>query len=198
MQAASERGKRMAAQEKLLTVEEFWEIYAGKPYELVEGRVIEVNPAGVEASATAARVVTRVSIFVDAHTVGMITGTDGGYKLGQDTLRALDVAYFSNTKLAQLLEPEKYAPFAPDLAVEVVSANDTATEGQARIALYLEAGVKLIWVFYPQRREVEVHFPDRTAKTLTRDQMLDGGDALPGFQVRINDLFSSETASEPE
>jgi Uma2 family endonuclease len=180
--------RAMVIQDRLMTVEEFWAEYADKPFELVRGRVIEVSPAGNEASETGVNISTELKIFVKAHPIGRITGADGGYQLGPNTMRAPDVGFYGNEKLATLKDRKKYLPFAPDLAVEVVSPNDSASEVQDKVALYLQAGTRLVWVFYPDLRQV-VHHPDRTARTLSAEETLDGEDVLPGLQLKIADLF---------
>ena len=185
----------MAVQEKQLTVEAFWADYAGKPYELVEGRVVKVSPSGTSASRIAARILVKLGSFVLEHNLGDVTGADGGYRLSPSTLRAPDVAFFGTAKLGLLTEPEKYAPFAPDLAVEVVSPGDSASEVQGKAALYLEAGTAQVWVVYPERRAVVVHYPDWTSRTLRRQDTLDAGDLLPGFQVAVADLFPAEPSA---
>jgi Uma2 family endonuclease len=179
----------MVVQEQLLTVEEFWEHFADTPYELVRGRIIEVSPSGLEVSATAVIVAGELHIYLKVNPIGILTGADGGYKLAPDTLRAPDVAFFRSEKLTQVTQPEKYVPFTPDLAIEVVSPNDSAAEVQDEVALYLESGAQQVWVFYPQRREVVVHYPDRTARTLQKDDVLDGGEILPNLRLVVNDLF---------
>jgi Uma2 family endonuclease len=115
----------------------------------------------------------------------------------------IDLAYLSNRKLAFITDHEKYVPFAPDLAVEIVSQRDMATELQEKIDLYLNTGTPLVWIFYPDLEQVMVHRADRTSTTILRDGFLDGEDVLPGLKIAVADLFppssqpSSQSASEP-
>ncbi len=78
----------------------------------------------------------------------------------------------------------------PDLAVEIVSPNDRADDINDKVHEYLEAGARLVWVFWPRRRAVMVHEPDQPIHELGPDDFLDGGDVLPGFRVRVADLFA--------
>ncbi len=185
----------MGVQEKLLTVEEFWQLYAGKPYELVRGEVIEIMPGVYSHGSVANRIGTKLRIFVDEHRLGDVVGADTGFRLASDTLRAPDAAFISNARLATLTEPNKFLPFPPDLAAEVVSPNDTATEIQDKVNLYLEAGTSLVWVIYPDLQQVVVHQPNRTSKTILRDGWLDGEDVLPGLSIAVADLFTPAQAS---
>jgi len=64
----------MAGQEKLMTVEEFWELYAGKPYELVNGRITEMTPIGITHGGVTRRVGALLGAFVDEHGLGEVVG----------------------------------------------------------------------------------------------------------------------------
>ena len=77
----------------------------------------------------------------------------------------------------------------PDLAVEVVSPSNSASDIQAKIFDYLDAGARLVWVVYPETRTVAVHRTRAEARFLTDADALDGGDALPGFRLEVARLF---------
>jgi Uma2 family endonuclease len=179
----------MGVQEKLLTVEEFWEQYAGKPYELVEGVVVAVAPAGGTHGATIGRPTTQLGTFVHLHELGEVFGAETGFQLGPKIMRGADAAFVRQEKLEQVEEPDKYIPFAPDLAVEVVSPNDTANEVQTKVKEYLAAGTLLVWVMYPETKQVVVHQPGGAAKTSEVNDTLDGGQVLPGLKIAVSDLF---------
>jgi Uma2 family endonuclease len=89
--------------------------------------------------------------------------------------------------------PEGFWPLAPDLAIEVVSPNDRADEVHSKVHEYLEAGTRLVWVLWPRRRSVTVHDADGLVRELDPEQYLDGDDTLPGFSVRVADLFAVES-----
>ncbi len=179
----------MAIQEKLLTVEEFWAEYADKPYVLVGGRIVEISPVGYSRGAIRSRVAALLGDFVDEHGLGDVVGAETGFWLSEIDMKGADAAFISNEKLASITEPDKYLPFAPDLAVEVVSPSDSAGDIQNKVALYLQAGTAIVWVIYPQQRLVVVHYPDNTAKTFDEDDILDGGTVLPGLSITVKALF---------
>jgi Uma2 family endonuclease len=182
----------MAVQVRPITVEEFWEQYAGKPYELVRGEIVEVTPAGISHGAVTRRIGTLLGEFVDARGLGEVVGAETGFWLAPDTLRAPDCAYISREKVQSITEPEKYVPFAPDLAVEVVSPGDTASDIRDKVDLYRAAGTRLVWVIYPALRKVDVYLPDGTAREVGAEGTLDGGDVLPGLQIAAKDMFPAE------
>src|SRR5688572_9785566 len=107
----------MVLQEKHLTAEDFWKQYAGQPYELIEGAAVERMPTGYLHGAVTRRVAALLGDFVDEHQLGDVVGAETGFRLSEQELRGADAAYISREKLATIKDPEKFLPFAPDLAV---------------------------------------------------------------------------------
>ena len=159
-----------------------------KRYELVKGELIEMSPPGGEHGECAGRIHHFLSEFVDKHDLGR-TGVESGFYLARnpDTVRGPDVLFISKERLDPGIEVEGYYEVIPDLVVEVISPNDTFHEISEKIAEYLAAGVRLVWVLNPKRRSVIV-YPG--GHTLTEEDILTGGDVLPGFSVSISRLFS--------
>jgi Uma2 family endonuclease len=78
----------------------------------------------------------------------------------------------------------------PDLAVEVVSPNDTAEEVESKRLAFLRAGVSLLWVIYPESRTVHVYRKGGSAAALEEGDDLTAEDVLPGFVCKVADLFT--------
>ncbi|MCC7452236.1 MAG: Uma2 family endonuclease [Anaerolineae bacterium] len=187
----------MAVDDQRLTGEAFWELYANKPYELVRGRAVEVPSVDDSHGAMCEGVAGELGAFVDEHDLGDVV-IDTGFELSADTICGPDVAFMSQQKLATVTESDMYLPFAPDLAVEVVSPDDTAVAVQDKVNLYLEAGTRLVWVVYPELQRVVVHRANRTSITVKRDGLLDGEDVLPGLKIAVTDVFPQAPASTVE
>jgi Uma2 family endonuclease len=83
-----------------------------------------------------------------------------------------------------------YWPIAPDLAVEVVSPSDRAAEVLAKVAEYLEAGTRLVWVVYPQTQKIVVYRPSADVQMLSVSDTLEGGDVVPGFACPVAEVFA--------
>lgn len=47
----------------------------------------------------------------------------------------------------------------------------------------------VVWVVYPDVREIVVYRPSQMAKVVGIDGILDGGDVLPGFELAVKDIF---------
>jgi Uma2 family endonuclease len=187
----------MTIQEKLYTVDEFWEIAHlaendGKRLELVEGVIYEMPLAGGEHGEIGADVLIRIGSHVRQHKLGHITTAETGYILftndeGKDTVRAPDVGYISYARFPERLPPT-YIPIPPDLAVEVVSPNDKPIEIEHKVNDYLRAGIKLFIFVYPEMKSVYV-FREGKITRLNVDDTLDFGDVLPNFSLPIREIF---------
>lgn len=86
-------------------------------------------------------------------------------------------------------EQEGFWTVAPDLVAEVISSNDTAHDVQAKVVEWLAAGVRLVWVVYPDEQMVTEYRSLSQVRVLTAGDSLDGGDVVPGFICPLSDLF---------
>lgn len=163
----------------------------GKWTELVRGQLVVREPPGTWHGIVSARLAYRIGHFVYQHGLGELCGQDTGFKIASspDTVRAPDVAYVTRAR-AVAIERRGYAPFAPDLVVEVLSPGDRAGEVLARVADWLDAGARLVWVIDPVRREARVHRPDGSLTLVRADGMLDGEDVLAGFECPLAEVLS--------
>jgi Uma2 family endonuclease len=108
-----------------------------------------------------------------------------------DTVRGPDVSFVSHARIPRGRLPVAFIPGAPDLAVEILSPDDRPAEVADRVADYLEAGTKLVWVCDPARRAVTVHRPGLPPETVSSDGWLDGGEVLPGFLCAVWTVLGS-------
>jgi Uma2 family endonuclease len=133
-----------------------------------------------------------VAVFVEQSGIGgAVFAAETGFKIDHDpdTVRTPDVAYVGPERLAEA-RVRGFPTIAPDLAVEVVSPNDTRAEVREKVADWLRAGVRLVWTLYPASRSATVHEPDAEPRTLQADDTISGDPALPGFTCRVADLFA--------
>lgn len=177
----------------LLTADDLWKLPTGKGarYELVRGELRTMPPAGFEHGAIGNGLAASLTQYVRANTLGLVVSADTGFVLSRDpdTVRAPDVGFVTRERVEQLGVPKKYFPGAPDLAVEIISPSDTLYEVDEKVLDWLEAGARLVWVVNPRRRTVTVSTPGGRQTILTDADELDGGDVMPGFRVRVAELF---------
>ncbi len=116
---------------------------------------------------------------------------DTGFKIASDpdTVRAPDVAFVGRAR-AGLIAKRGYAELAPDLLAEILSPDDRPAEVLAKVADWLAAGTKLVWVVDPERSEVRVYRSDGSLSVLREHDSLDGEDVLPGFTCPLSDVLA--------
>jgi len=177
----------------LLTGEDLWKIVAdGSRYELSRGELVPMTPEGIRHLAVVSKIERLLGNFVEKNGLGLV-GPEGGFYLSRnpDTLRAPDVAFISKQRLEKAGGiPEKFAEFPPDLAVEVLSPEDTVSEMQKKVEEYLTGGVPLVWIVDPANRKVTVYRSLQHIQILGAEHKLEGGDILPGFAVQISEIFA--------
>jgi Uma2 family endonuclease len=83
----------------------------------------------------------------------------------------------------------KVVPFAPDLAVEILSESNTPREMERKLQEYFAAGTRLVWYVDPEKRTARVYTSERDFADLSENDDLDGRDVLPGFTIRLGTLF---------
>jgi Uma2 family endonuclease len=179
-------GIRMTADELLALPDN------GMRRELVAGELHEMPPAGGEHGYVGVRAVYRLAAFLEQHPEigGGLFAAETGFRLARDpdTVRAPDVAYVRQERLAQA-RVRGFPELPPDLVVEVVSPNDTAAEIQQKTDEWLRAGVRLVWVLYPATRTAMTFRSDGAIQLLHADDTIDAEPVLPGFTCRLGDLF---------
>lgn len=161
---------------------------------LIRGEVQTMSPTGVTHGILCARLATELSIFVRENRLGIICGAETGFMVERDpdTVVGADVAFLNREQLERLENIDKFAPFAPDLAVEVLSPSNTVNEMDEKIAFYFAAESRLVWIVNPKRRTVSVYRSTVEVRILGVQETLDGGEVLPGFSYKLSELFAAD------
>lgn len=171
-----------------VSADELQQMGSDRRLELVCGELTEMTPVGGPHSELTALLCSWLVPFVRKNKLGAV-GTERGFILSRDpdTVRAPDVHFISRQRIAG--REEGFFLGAPDLAVEVVSPSDRASDVQARIRDYLAAGTRLVWLVDPQNETVTVYHPAGDARIRSGEQPVEGEDVLPGFSFRPTDVF---------
>lgn len=184
----------------MMTLEEFIRRYDEEgPFEILDGELIYTMATIAGHGNTTDNLVWVLNQHIRPGQLGK-TYFETPYVLSYDSQwvkgsRIPDVMFFTADRLAtyQAGDPDwqnKPLILVPDLAVEIISPNDKFTEVNAKVKLYLDDGVKMIWLIDPQLREVIVYILNSHQNTiLTVADRLTGGDVLPGFEIAVADLF---------
>lgn len=166
--------------------------------ELVRGRLMVREPASHRHGEVAARILTRLAVWLEAdqvrrdapHALGYVLAAETGFTLARDpdTVRASDVAFVRWDR--RPASGRGYPEMAPDLAVEVLSPDDRPGEALAKVADWLRAGTSLVWTIDPERRIAQSYGADGTTTVVGEAGALDGGVVLPGFTLMLADALA--------
>ena len=161
--------------------------------ELVRGEVRRMSPTGLEHGAICAEIGAALWNFVKERKLGVVFAAETGLvvETNPDSVLGADSAFVSAERLAGVENLEKFVPFAPDLAVEVLSPSNTVREMDEKIDLYFGAGSRIVWIINPKRRTVSVYTAPLEVKILSERDTLEGGDVLPGFSYELSKLFAA-------
>ena len=177
---------------ELITAEAFAQMRGSRHSELVRGRVVPVNPANPQHGRMALRLGARLLAYVEPRRLGTVM-VEAGYTLSHDpdTVRGPDVS-FVRAGRPDFPPRRGFAPGAPDLAVEVVSPDNTMAQLLVKAAEYLGAGAELVWIVDYDDATVRVLRPGAGPVTLAIGDTLDGGATVPGFSLSLAELFTSD------
>ena len=174
----------------MMTVEEFDRLMEPDEldYELDEGELVEMTKPRYEPHNRIVMTMTRALLaYVARNPIGEVLTSDNLFVLGPTTKRAPDLSFMSTARM-KAIKPGEDIPGAPDLAIEVLSPNDTASAMRRKVKQYLAAGARVVWVVYPEQREVEV-WNESGPAVLGENDSLAAPELLPGFAVKIASLF---------
>jgi Uma2 family endonuclease len=181
----------MPIQEAEFTVEAF-ERYIALPenqdrlLELIDGEIVEKIPTR-EHGLIGAEFIIEIGLYLRGNPIGRVAFEARHRPTGDiRNDRLPDISFVSDYN--RPIERVGAALYMPDLCIEIQSPDDTMKEMRAKAAFYLANGSKMVWLVYPLKQIIEVW--TTTGKvTLTIEDMLTGGDVLPGFAVPVKRFF---------
>jgi len=175
-----------------MSVEEFEQRYLGKRAELWRGEVREYMPAGARHGRITMRLGAKIDQYAEQRGLGIAFAAETGFVVprGEESdVLAPDIAFIRRERLPEGELPHGFCRIVPDLVVEVISPNDSYGEVRQKVNDWLAGGVQVVWLIDPQRKEVEVWRPEGFVQTLKEADVLTGDPVLPGFQLKIKELF---------
>jgi Uma2 family endonuclease len=160
----------------------------GRKYELVDGQ-IRVSPAGARHGLIIVKLTGRLQAFVERARLGYVFDSSTGIRLPKGNVRSPDISFVARGRFKKGVVPRGFIPFAPDLAVEVLSPEDRSRFVLDKVGEYLDAGVRMVWVLDPEARSASIYRSLTAVRTLSEKDALSGEDVLPGFRCRLREIL---------
>jgi len=179
----------IAGRTTTMTAEELLDANIKQRCELVKGELRLMSPAGGEHGWVIMNVAAPLDVFVKNNKLGYVFGAETGFIIDRDpdTVRAPDVAFIRTERLEGRIS-KKFIPGPPDLAVEVISPDDTASEVQEKTEQWLRCGCQEVWLVDPQRNTAS-RCTLRDAGVLIETVEVLTSNMLPGFRLPTGELF---------
>lgn len=175
---------------KLMTIDDLCEIEEPGRYDLIRGELRSMAPAGQEHGEIEMNILSALWDFVREQRLGRVYPGDTGFILSASDQTVLSPdASFVSTERVPTENKAPFLPISPDFAVEIVSPSDRSTDLLEKVVEYLNAGTQLVWVVDRRMRMVTAYTSGLDAHVYTDTDMLDCGDVIPGFQIRVSDIF---------
>lgn len=193
----------MLEQQKIdrMSLDDFMTKYEEQPFELIDGEIMIVGPLKRRHAEITKLFYDMLFLWTHSNVgagkvymeVPFVLEDKSDWVKGS---RIPDVMFYRQERLNnhdETVEDFEDKPFilVPDIVVEVISPTDAYSDVERKAELYLEDGVKIIWVVDPKRKTVKEYTPQNPDGTTKRDDdMLFGGDVAEGFELKVSEIFS--------
>ena len=167
----------------------------GRKYERVDGEM-RVSPAGGRHGEVIVALTVRSGAFVMGQRLGHVFESSTGFRWPgrstdrPDNVRSPDLSFVASGRFPDGRAPAGFIPFAPDLAVEVLSPADRRNDVLEKVGEYLDAGSRMVWVIDPEQRTAVAYRSLMDVRVIGEAEALDGGDVVPGFTCPLKDVLS--------
>jgi Uma2 family endonuclease len=161
----------------------------GRTCEVIDGVLVE-KAMGFFESCIAATLIQLLKNYLDNRRLGIVAGPDGLVRLMPGRTRAPDVAVFYWEKFPDRRMPAEPVPhLIPDLTAEVLSTSNTKAEIERKLDEYFSTGVRAAWVIDPARATARIYAARDDFADIDEDGSLVAPAVLPGFVLRLGELF---------
>jgi Uma2 family endonuclease len=163
----------------------------GFDYEVVNGELVMSPKNNFQHGDICGRILRRIGAHAELHRLGVVCDSSTGFWMNNHNCRAPDVSFISKTRRAGLKKPTtEFFKGAPDLAIEVLSPNNSRREMEERLRDFFESGAQLAWIIDPETESAEICRSMTGRRLLGPGGELDGENVLPGFRCKLSELFA--------
>jgi Uma2 family endonuclease len=162
-------------------------------YELVNGKLVKKPMPGDDHGRIARIIMKRYDRLDPDEEIGRLWSATT-FDVGTGWLPIPDLGFVRAARVPP--RSPRSIKAVPDLVVEIHSPTDLRSKPERdaaaqKIKDWQAVGVRLIWAINPRKQEVEVYHPGeaKPGQVLTVQDELDGENVIPGFTLKVSDLF---------
>jgi Uma2 family endonuclease len=160
----------------------------GRQWELVNGELISVSSPTPRHQDIVFEILLAVRRYLQQSRSAGLAYQDVEFALTENDRVRPDVAVVLGEKASHLNPDKVPVPGAPDIAIEVISPTERASESHDKVRAYLRNGTAEVWQVYPKSRTAQIHCGE-TSRSLEWSQPVET-DLLPGFALQLASLFA--------
>lgn len=153
--------------------------------------IIIMPPTNSETGSRNAELTVDLGIWNRKYRLGTIFDSSTGFKLPSGSERSPDAAWIRSDRWNALLpeQQKRFAPIAPDFVAEIRSGDQSMQSLKDKMDEYMDCGCQLGWLIDPSGRETWVYAENTEPQAIPFDETLSGGEVMPGFALRLADIF---------
>ena len=157
------------------------------------GELIIMSPTGSESGRQNGNLFGQIWFWNRQTKLGILFDSSTGFTLPNGAKRSPDVSWIEATRWNELTKQQRrgFAPIAPDFTLELLSPNDRLIDTQRKMQEYIDCGVKLGWLIYPDETRVEIYRLGKEVEILDSPASLSCEDLMPGLIVELDEIFDS-------
>ncbi len=177
---------------QIVSADELLELSSdGRRYELIAGNLNMMSPAGGQHGRLANQLAWLLSNHVNANDLGAVFAAETGFRITSepDTVLAPDVAFVSRLRFSGYEQEAGYLPFAPDLAIEVLSPSDRFSRVEAKSLAWLDADCRLVLLVDPENECVHAYYSRQQIQIYQKHETIDCSDAVAGWSLSLAQVF---------
>lgn len=179
----------------LMTIEEFLALPDdGVDRELIRGEVrvrgsSKMTRRNRHHARAEVKIGSTLDFWLDALALGgEVVSGEAGFVLKPNTSVGIDVAYVP-LEVAAKQPNAAFFHGPPVLAVEILSPSDKQEDIDEKVTLYLESGVKVVWIVNTSLGVITILRPNQSPEIVGRGQEIVGDPELPGFRAMVDQLL---------
>lgn len=167
--------------EKQMTAEEFLAFAEQNPdkrFDFIDGEMVKVWPKPLNGRIQAI-LISVLSIYNQQNPIGVVY---------TETLHVLNGEKFIPDVCINVATDDDYLTAPPLVAVEIRSDSQSRASQRRKARDYIRHSTKMVILTFP-RENVEVYLSGQEPIILGEDDVIDGGDVLPGFRLPVRDIL---------